>query len=192
MVLLCHRMPDLRSTPEITAVELLHAVSVGRDKQAFAELFGRYAPRLKAWFVRSGPAGRADELTQEVMLRVWRKAHLFDPQKASVSTWIFSIARNARVDHLRKKRPAVHDTDPALIPAEPADLDHALDVQRSAHNLQCALSELPDAQAAVLQAAYFEHKTLRAIAGELDVPLGTIKSRVRLAITSLRKALGAP
>lgn len=191
MVLLCVPMPETQPAATRPAADLLQAIGRDRSKAAFAQLFRLYAPRLRGWFVNGGIGAQADELTQEVMLRVWRKADRYDPGRASVSTWIFAIARNARIDHLRKRRIEVDESDPALVPADQDDVDQALDVHREARALRDAIDELPEPQSLVVRAAYFEHKTLAVIASEQQIPLGTVKSRVRLAFTALRRALGS-
>lgn len=171
---------------------LLLAVRDHRDREAFLELFRQFAPRVKGWLVRGGlPSTRSDEITQDVMMRVWRRSESWSPERGKASTWIFAIARNARVDALRKKRlPTWHADDPVLV-ADPADGPLATSVQsQRAGHLRQALSTLPEDQADVLRAAYFEHQSMREIASARSIPVGTVKSRVRLAMARLRLALG--
>jgi RNA polymerase sigma-70 factor, ECF subfamily len=171
---------------------LLRRVAAQRDRAAFAELFLLYAPRVGGFFARSGldPSVR-DELVQEVMLRVWRSAEQFDPSRASAATWIFAIARNARIDHLRRpssiQRP--DPLDPAWVDAHAPDAERELAASQRARHVRAALRDLPPEQAQVLEAAYFDQKTLAAIASEWGLALGTVKSRVRLAFQRLRGAL---
>jgi RNA polymerase sigma factor (sigma-70 family) len=171
--------------------ELLSAVAERRDRQAFAHLFGHFAPRIKAYVRRLGVAEeRAEDLAQEVMLTVWRRAGLYDRRQASVGTWVFTIARNRRIDELRRERhPEVDLEDPALMEAPEATADQVVLRTQSEHRLQEAVSALPDEQAAVLRKSFFEDKPHSIIAGELDLPLGTVKSRLRLALAKLREAL---
>jgi RNA polymerase sigma factor (sigma-70 family) len=175
---------------EPTASELLVLVS-GGDREAFSALFRTYAPQLRRYFLQGGAdSGRADELVQEVLLTVWRRAGTYDPKRASPSTWIFTIARNKRIDALRReKRPEIDETDPALVAAPGRHAEAEIDAGRSRGALLVALETLPPEQARVLASAYFEDKPLPAIAEEAGVPLGTVKSRVRLALERLRSAL---
>lgn len=168
---------------------LVRAVAEQQDRAAFAALFRHFGPRLRGWFRNGGVAGVADELVQETLLRVWRSAHRYDPGKASVTTWVFTIARNVRIDHLRKRRPEVSEDDPCLIESDAPRADALVHALRQARNVREALETLPEDQAVVVRKAYLEHQTLRDISEELDVPLGTVKSRVRLALGKLRDTL---
>lgn len=165
------------------------------DRQAFAALFKHFAPRLKTYLLRLGAAdGLAEDLVQEAMVMVWRKAPLFDPARASASTWIFTIARNLRVDHFRRlgNQPtgAGDDSDEEVDRADTAPLpeDELLTRQREA-GVRQALTHLAPEQAHVLQLSFFEDKPHARIAEELGIPLGTVKSRVRLAVQRLRQLL---
>ena len=176
---------------EASAEDLMSAVADQRDRAAFVRLFERFGPRVKAYLIRQGADGAtAEDLVQDVMLTVWHRAAQFDRRKAAVSTWVFTIARNRRIDSLRRtKRPEIDPEDPALVrdPDEPADqLVHA--AQRSRH-LHAAVARLPEEQRQLLSLAYFEDKSHSVIAEELSLPLGTVKSRLRLAMTKLRTAL---
>lgn len=179
--------------PESTdPAQLLLRIAAERDRAAFADLFRYFAPRLAGFFGRAGiePSVR-DELVQEVMLRVWRHADQFDPGRASASTWVYAIARNARIDHQRRPW-SVHQPDPldpAWIDGGEPRADDALAASQRAETVREALSKLPPDQARVLEAAFFEHKTLSSIANEWGLALGTVKSRVRLAFQRLRGAL---
>lgn len=157
-----------------------------RDQAAFAELFYHFAPRVKAFLMKSGSdATLAEECAQEVMATLWQKAHLFDPARASVSTWIFTIARNRRIDVLRKqKRPEPEDL-PWGPEAEP-DQEDILTLQQESAALRTALGQLPDAQKQLIERAYFGDLSHSEIAAETGLPLGTIKSRIRLALERLR------
>ena len=170
---------------------LMAAVAGHQDRDAFATLFDHFAPRLKAYYMRSGASSTAsEELIQEVMLTVWRRAMLFDRAKASVSTWIFTIARNKRIDALRReRRPEVDPNDPALVPAPEASADQSVAARQSAARVRTAIRGLPQDQLRVLELHYFEEKSHGDIARELEVPLGTVKSRLRLAIARLRTIL---
>jgi RNA polymerase sigma-70 factor (ECF subfamily) len=171
---------------------LIEAIARRRDRAAFSALFISFAPRVKAWMLRGGAsAAAAEELTQETMLAVWQKAALFDPGRAGASTWIFTIARNQRIDALRRER------HPALLLAEatdtaegPVQADRVLAVAEQETRIRAALTQLPAEQAAVIRKAFFEDKAHSEIEEELGIPLGTVKSRLRLAMNRLRLALG--
>ena len=167
------------------------AVADQRDTAAFAELFDFFAPRLKAYFLRQGEDhGQAEELSQEAMLTVWRRAETFDASQASVSTWVFTVARNKRIDALRKSsRPLPDMEDPALAPEGPEAADAILARAEEEDMVQAAIKKLPPEQLDVVRKAYFEFKAHSTIAEETTLPLGTIKSRLRLALVRLRKEL---
>ena len=169
-------------------------VLVGRDgdRSAFAALFAHFAPRIKSYLMRAGSdAGQADELTQEVMLLVWRKAARYDPTQANAATWIFAIARNKRIDAFRRtRRPELDLQDPSLIPEPPRPVDQAIDAAEQAERLSAAIKSLPEEQSVLLKQAFFEDKSHSTIAAESGLPLGTVKSRLRLALGRLRMRLG--
>jgi RNA polymerase sigma-70 factor (ECF subfamily) len=172
--------------------ELLLAISERKDREAFHRLFNHFAPRMQAFLRRQGAsADQAEEVVQEAMVTVWRKASLFDPRKASPATWIFTIARNQRIDLLRKaNRPEPDRNDPAFEPAPEAQGDEALARKQDAARLKDAIAGLPEDQRAVLKLVYFKDKTHDEAAKELEIPLGTVKSRIRLAFRKMRTALG--
>jgi RNA polymerase sigma factor (sigma-70 family) len=172
---------------------LIARVAETGDRMAFAELFDHFAPRLKAYLVRLGsePA-LAEELTQEVMITLWRKAHLFDPQRATASTWLFRIARNRRIDALRRDRSGLVDQeDPSLRPAAPDDPDDELDARLREDRVRKAMASLPGEQADLIRRAFFAGLSHSQIAEETGLPLGTVKSRIRLAFARLRRILEA-
>lgn len=175
--------------------QLIVSVGAGGDRCAFAALFAHFAPRIKGYLIRRGAgAGQAEELAQEIMIMVWRRAASFDPAKSSASTWIFTIARNKRIDALRgDRRPDFDPNDPtlaaALAAAAPAPADRAVAVAQRDARLAAALDDLPEEQALLVRMAYFEDKTHGRIAAETALPLGTVKSRLRLAMARLRRAL---
>lgn len=185
------KMPPDPSAEGRQPNDLLLAVARDRDRAAFAELFRHFAPRLKAYLTRLGAEGAlADELVQEAMLTVWRRADGFDPAQASAATWIFTIARNRRIDGLRREsRPEVDPEDPALVPAPPEAADTLIEAAQETGRLQSAISDLPAEQAELLRLAYYEDQPHSAIAERTGLPLGTVKSRLRLALGRLRKAL---
>ena len=176
------------------------AVARGSDHAAFAVLFSHFAPRLKTYFLRSGLAdAAAEELAQETMVLVWRKADRFDPAKAAASTWIFAIGRNLRADALRRGRhaavpapPSAGADEPTQPPERPDTALTAEDLAASAQReerLRQALGGLPREQAEVLRLAYFGDRSHAEIGRALGIPLGTVKGRVRQALARLRAAL---
>jgi RNA polymerase sigma-70 factor (ECF subfamily) len=152
------------------------------DREAFAALFRRWAGKVKAFLIRSGIGhAEADEAAQEVMLSVWRRADSFDPTRAGAATWIYAIARNRRVDLLRRRRFAP-DPEP---PADAAAAREGRDAQ-----VRAALAELPADQALVVRLAFYDGLSHSEVAAMIDAPLGTVKSRLRLAMGKIRAALG--
>jgi RNA polymerase sigma-70 factor (ECF subfamily) len=173
------------------SADLLEAVARDRDRDAFKQLFAYFGPRVKAYLRRLGADEvLAEELTQEVMLTVWRRAHLFDRRQAAVSTWIYTIARNKRIDVIRREKwPEVDPDDPALVPEAEAPADALVAAEERSGRLHEAVKSLPEQQASLLRMAFFEDKSHSAIAQETNLPLGTVKSRLRLAMTRLRAML---
>ncbi|WHS30622.1 sigma-70 family RNA polymerase sigma factor [Brucella sp. NM4] len=171
--------------------ELMLAVSSRRDVDAFEVIFKHFAPRVKAYMAKlSADAQTAEELMQETMIAVWNKADQFDVAKGALSTWIFTIARNQRIDAVRRaRRPEFDPTDPAFVPDEEQPADLRIAERQSASQLRAAMADLPKEQSALLELAYFEERTHSAIAKKLNLPLGTVKSRLRLAFNKLRAAL---
>lgn len=178
--------PQVPTAEEL--LRLLAAVAHDRDRQAFALLFRHFGPRLKSFFMRwTVSSGVAEDLVQETMLNVWRKASTFDSGRAGVATWMFTIARNVRIDHLRRQR------DPSALPHDPEETppsleDELLGTQRDAR-VRRALVALPADQQTIIRLSYFSEKSQTEIAEELGIPLGTVKSRTRLAMNRLRALL---
>ena len=156
---------------------------------AFTPLFNRFAPRVKSYLTRLGAsAAAAEELAQETMLSVWRKAAQFDPARAGASTWIFTIARNLRIDALRKERPQPLEEDPTDVAPEPAADAVVFAAERDVR-VRAALKVLSPEQAEVIELSFFTEAAHSEIAERLGLPLGTVKSRLRLAMTRLRSLL---
>ena len=172
----------------------LRAVVAHGDNSAFVTLFNYYAPRVKTYMRRLGAShDLAEELAQEVMLTVWHKAGTYDPSKAAVNTWIFTLARNLRIDAIRRARRAEFlASDPVFLPDPVAPPDAGLDVAEAEERMQAALCELPREQAVIIGLAFYEGKSHGQIADELAIPLGTVKSRLRLAYQRIRTALAGP
>ena len=167
--------------------DLLSAVAADRDKEAFAKLFGHFAPRVKAYLMRGGsPPAMAEDIAQETFVAVWRKAHLYDRKKASASTWLFTIARNQRIDRIRReRRPEPDPNDPAFAPDPVALPDREVSAQQDTSAVRLALETLPEAQREVVMMSFFEDKSHSVIADDLQLPIGTVKSRIRLALKRL-------
>ena len=173
-------------TSEAHWVALVRAIADRQDRAAFADLFRHFAPRVKAFLIRSGAdESLAEECMQDVMTTLWRKARMYDPGRASVATWIFTIARNRKIDLIRKAaRPTPEDL-PWGPEAEP-DQEDVIALQQESAKLVEALRELPEKQRLLIERAYFGEMSHSEIAAETGLPLGTIKSRIRLALDRLR------
>ena len=170
---------------------LAEAVATRRDQAAFAELFDHFAPRLKSYLQRLGmESSQAEELVQEVMIVLWHKAALFHPEKSSLATWLFRVARNRRIDALRRDRSGLLDPeDPALHPSQPEAADDAMEAEERDERVRAAMQSLPDEQAQLVRQAFFLGKSHSQISEESGLPLGTVKSRIRLAFGRLRQCL---
>ncbi|MFL1407621.1 sigma-70 family RNA polymerase sigma factor [Marinobacter sp. M1N3S26] len=175
--------------------QLLEKVGKHGDRQAYHALFEHFAPQIKYYAMANGLSSHAEELVQEVFVSIWRRSCLYDWRKAAASTWIFTIARNQRIDMLRKMRRTsvempVETEDLWQIPGdnedEPVTSLHRLMSERRVRE---SLRHLPEEQITVIAKVYMEHKSHQMVADELDIPLGTVKSRVRLALNKLKVIL---
>ncbi len=180
------RSVDQRLQDEHAA--LLSAVAGQRDRSSYAKLFSYYAPRLKSFAMRGNlSAEAAEEVMQEAMVAVWRKADHFDQKKASPSTWIFTIVRNKRIDYLRREnRPDLTEDDFAHVETTAPGADNILVALQRSETVRDRMKALPPEQLLVIQKAFFEDKSHSEVAEDLGLPLGTIKSRIRLALARLR------
>lgn len=170
-------------------------VSIGKaqDRQAFIRFFEHFAPMIKGYFLsnagQSLSSSMVDELIQEVMLKVWTKASKFDPEKAAASTWLFTMARNTRIDMLRRQarhNTEVLETEDVWATEEEESPIALLQQQRDKNLISDSISELPPEQSQVVRQIYMEGKTHSAVAEELKLPLGTVKSRLRLALAKMK------
>jgi RNA polymerase sigma-70 factor (ECF subfamily) len=170
-------------------VTRMAAIAQDQDRKAFAEIFRHFAPRVKAFLIKSGAdSGLAEECMQDVMATLWHKAHLYDPSRASVATWIFTIARNRKIDLLRRyARPEPEDLPWG--PEEAPDQADVIALQQDSTRLAEAIGKLPEKQRMLIQRAYFGDLSHSEIAAETGLPLGTIKSRIRLALERLRHSM---
>lgn len=172
--------------------QMIAAVARHRDRAAFATLFDHFAPRIKAYLMRAGSdEGLADELAQEALLAVWRKADTFDATRATAATWIFTIARNLRIDRFRKQWRDIPAGDelPDTVD-EAAAPDEALSDAERGKRVRHALRQLPPEQIKVIELSFFEDQPHAEIAQTLGIPLGTVKSRIRIAMAKLRDLVG--
>lgn len=169
--------------------ECLALIAEKQDRAAFTRLFRHFAPLMKAYALSGSTlsANHADELVQEVMLKVWQKAGAFDPRKAAASTWIYTIARNCRTDLYRRlqKFDTPLAAEDVTFEQEEHDSFTMLQQQRNRDKVRELVQTLPNEQAQILAKVYMEGKSHSEVAGELDIPLGTVKSRVRLALQKL-------
>lgn len=183
---------NLSAAPtSVTAEGLLRLIGEQRDRAAFSLLFRQFAPRIRAYALRMGASGAsAEELVQEVMLSVWRAADRYDPGKANAATWIYAITRNRLLDEFRRAPPPTVELEAAWDePGDDPTHERRIDSERAAQRLRAAVESLPAEQAEVLRIAYYEGLSQRDMAARLGLPLGTVKSRTRLALDRLRAAL---
>ncbi|MGK9053236.1 sigma-70 family RNA polymerase sigma factor [Neorhizobium sp. CSC1952] len=172
---------------------LVKRVADERDQMAFAMLFDHFAPRLKSWLVRrSMTPDEAEELVQEVMTVLWHRAHLYDPARSSLSTWLFRIARNRRIDAERRARHRREAHEPSFFATEAPGADALVESEERDARVRDALAQIPDEQMELVRAAFFLGQTHSEIASSRGLPLGTVKSRIRLAFERLRRALEEP
>jgi RNA polymerase sigma factor (sigma-70 family) len=172
--------------------KLVEAVAAYRDREAFAQLHAHFAPRIHALFLRSGvEPSVAEDLTQEVMTRLWRRAHRYDRRKGLVSTWLFRIARNLRIDYFRGQRgdPPLGDAALSIPDTTIIAPDEALNSAQLHEQVRAALSKLPAGQLAMIRMAYFEGLSHSEISAQTGLPLGTVKGRLRAALARLRDGL---
>jgi RNA polymerase sigma-70 factor (ECF subfamily) len=171
--------------------DLLRRIAERSDPAAFRELYEAYGPRVKAYMIRQGAdAGTAEDLAQETLLTVWRKAALYAGDRGSMTTWVFAIARNLRIDRLRREVPWQELPEGRLAQASDEPLpDEAVAEKERQSRVQAALAALPPEQKEVVALAYLEGLSHSEIAERLGMPLGTVKSRMRIAYQKIRQTL---
>jgi len=189
------RVVDIAAEPDIESLsheELMTRVAEHRDKAAFKQLFVYFAPRLKAHLMSMGvTAEAAEDLMQEVLIKVWRKAHQFQSDKAKLSTWMFRIARNALIDQRRRaKYPEVNADDHLHHMQADDETDRPVMENQTAERVSKAIAQLKPKYKEVIHLSFFEELSHSQIAERLSLPLGTVKSRIRLAFGAMRSELG--
>ena len=186
----------LQSEPRPAAPDFaacIFRIANDRDQSAFELLFRYFAPRIKSYCLKLGAdASAAEEITQEAMVSIWRNAGQFDPSKAAPSTWIFTIARNLVIDRFRKsRRPQLDYSDPAFVPDDPLPLDRLIEQTQLQDKVRQILNSLSSNERNVLMLSYFENLSHFEISRQLSLPVGTVKSRIRLAFGKIRSRLEA-
>ncbi|TNE37954.1 MAG: sigma-70 family RNA polymerase sigma factor [Alphaproteobacteria bacterium] len=171
---------------------LINDIATNRNREAFARLFEHYAPRLKSFTLKQGTSpSRAEELVQETMIMVWRKAASFDASKGTPSNWIYTILRNKRIDMFRKERHPEYDLEEGLEVADTAPgAEDRVEAGQQSEILRAAIDDLPEAQREIILKSFYEDMSHGEIAEDLGLPLGTVKSRIRLGVTRLKQSLG--
>ncbi len=170
---------------------LIADIALNQDRAAFEALFVRFGPRIKGMMLKSGASEDvAEDLVQDVMMTVWRKAALYAPDRGNVSTWIFTIARNARIDKLRRQptQPYI-DVETVTLESDAPDAEEVVIGSQHDSIVREAVALLPKEQKTVIQMAFTDYKPQSEIAKELDLPIGTVKSRMRLAYQKLKEHL---
>jgi RNA polymerase sigma-70 factor, ECF subfamily len=181
----------MAADPETAIRELMHRVAVGRDREAFQLLYLQFGPRVKSVLMRSGAdSDVAEDIAQDVMLTLWRKAELYSPEKGNVATWIFTIARNLRIDRLRRQssKPYEDVTEIDLVSPDAGGEETTFGRERDMRVAE-ALADLQPDQRTVIELSFIQDLPQSEIAKKLDLPLGTVKSRMRLAYGKLRQRL---
>ncbi len=168
----------------------LKLIAENNDKQAFIKLFKHFAPRIKSYALKSGcSSNEAEDLAQETMITVWKKAKLFDSNKSAASTWVFTIGRNKRIDYLRRKKHPTPYEENLNDESDQYSHDLVLEREQTFRMIRSEINKLPVEQSEVLKKSFFEGMSHIEISDNLAIPLGTVKSRIRLALTSIRKKM---
>lgn len=179
---------ELNSNEQPDFSRLLSNIGFSQDRDSFAMIFQYFAPRVKSYMVKLGCVDEmAEELAQQTLLQVWRKSKLYDSNKAAASTWIFRIARNMRIDMLRKQKHFFEDDfDLTSIEDENDDAEIKINKEQKNQRIALALTDLPMDQAQIVRLSFYDGLSHSEIAKQLKIPLGTVKSRMRLAFARLR------
>jgi RNA polymerase sigma factor (sigma-70 family) len=191
LLALARRFTDVPEVIERDFADLVEAVAKNGDRNAFSILYDHFGPRIHAFLLRSGiEPSVAEDLAQEVMTKLWQRANQFDRAKSSLPTWLFRIARNARIDYLRRQRGEPPIGEEALSVADPSQApDDALNASQMEDRVRAAMTNLPAEQLAIVKLAFFDGLSHSEIAEQTGLKLGTVKARIRLALTRLRRGL---
>lgn len=186
-------MVDKRPKAKVEWADLIGRVASQSDREAFKSLFEHFAPRVKGFMLKAGcSADEAEEIAQETLITVWRKAGQFDPTTTGVAAWIFTIARNLRIDSVRRaaRSGRSRQTSEPADAADPADTaDVMISRAEDASRVKAAIEQLSAEQSRVIRLSFIEERPHSEIADVLAIPLGTVKSRIRLAMNRLRDLL---
>ena len=170
---------------------LLQAVGQKRDRQAFIKIFEYFAPRIKSFLMKGGARpDQAEELVQETMLAIWDRAETYNPAAASASTWIFTVARNKKIDALRKSKYHYYDPNDGLESIKDEGqitAEESVVAQQREEEIKAAMASLPTEQADLIRMSFFDGMAHAEIAAKTKLPLGTVKSRIRLAMDRIRQ-----
>jgi len=194
---LAKRWPRVKERPEIAVdwVGLISEIALRRDRGAYRRLFEFFAPRIKGYLMRTGTSeAEAEEIAQEAMITLWRKADKFDPATSGAVAWIFTITRNLRIDALRKGRRTervLQDVEAEYRPEPVESTETAYSRSQEAGHVELALQRLSAQQSEIIRLSFLEERPHSEIAELLGIPLGTVKSRIRLAMNRLRELLDA-
>ena len=166
-------------------IELVKKISEERNEKAFSEIFDFIAPKINAYYLKNNLSiEQAEELTQEVLSTIWLKAKLFNPEKSKFITWSFTIARNKKIDFYRKnKKIDVNEEDIRDFLYENSKSDD-YELESTINNIT---QELDENQKKLIKMSFFEQKSHKNIAAELEIPLGTVKSRIRASLNKMQK-----
>lgn len=180
-------------TTQAELAALVKSVALDRDRAAFTQLFDYFGPRLQGYLIRLGSdSGTAEEIMQDAMATLWNKAAMFDPEKSAVATWLYRIARNRRIDGLRRDRLDYFDPmDAPDVASDEPNADEQIDLHYKEERIRDVLTHLPPDQLALVRLAFFDGLSHSEIAERMKLPLGTVKSRIRLAFNRLRRGLEA-
>ena len=169
---------------------LMVKITNDRDEVAFSELFDFLAPKINAYYIQNGlVSDSAEELTQEVMSTIWLKSYQYKPIKSAVSTWVYTIARNKKIDFFRKKSKSYYNEDDIRQFLYENNVDDKFSENEIKERVDKINKELDINQQKIIKMNFFENKSHKKIAEELEIPLGTVKSRIRQILTKMHKIL---
>ena len=166
------------------AVDLIDRIARDRDEKAFSEIFDYIAPKINAYYIKHKLSSElAEELTQEVLSTIWIKAALFNSEKSKFITWSFTIARNKKIDFYRKNQKNVSSDDVRDFLYENNETND-YEIESTINKIT---EDLDQNQKKLIKMSFFEQKSHKIIAAELEIPLGTVKSRIRATLSKMQK-----